>query len=282
MHTKFSDGTDDIRELIEKVIDSGIKYFSITDHDTIDGVNTLLSDKVLCDKLQSNNIKFVTGVEFSSVANGDKIHLIGYKYDPCCKSINEAVEIAIKKRISKFRVRLEALKDQKGIKYRLQSIDEMKKSEFIGKPIMAKYLVKDGLCSSIDDAFDILNNLKTKATETRVDAEIIVPAIVNSGGICVWAHPLGGINEKRISFEKVEEIIKKLIPLGLKGIECFYNLYSHEEKDRLVGIANKYGLLISAGSDYHGKNKKASVGEVLNLQRYDSYKDSTIINYIFN
>ena len=88
------------------------------------------------------------------------------------------------------------------------------------------------------------------------------------------------MNEPRITLEHVEEIITKLIPLGLKGLECYYNLYTMEEIERLVSIANKYNLLITAGSDYHGKNKDASIGEVADKKSFDASQLVTIFNHI--
>ena len=282
IHTKYSDGTDTIEEVIDKIIDMKINYFSITDHDTIDGVCYLLNNKELLEKLDNNDIKFVSGIEFSGILDGDKIHLLGYNYDPNNENILNAVDVGKQKRLSKFQIRIDALKEQLGIVYSQSSLDEMKKEMFLGKPIMAHYLVKDGLFKTKEEAINnAINKLKVKAQETRVDAEIIVPAIVKSGGICVWAHPLGGIGEPRISFDKVEEIITKLLPLGLKGLECYYNLYTLEENRKLLDIAEKYGLLISAGSDYHGKNKKAEIGEVLDLQYYDATNEVNIINELF-
>jgi len=282
IHTKYSDGTDTIEEIVEKIIKKNITYFSITDHDTIDGVVALLNNYVLMDKLNKNNIKFVAGVEFSSIISKEKIHLLGYNYDINSKYISDAVEEGMSKRTLKYKLRIDALKSQLGIEYSSKSLEEMDKEPFMGKLIMGKYLVEDGYFEDINEAVvKAINKLKVKAQETRVDAEIIIPAIINSGGICVWAHPLGGINEPRISLEKVEEIILKLLPLGLGGLECYYNLYTEEENKQLLKIANKYNLLVSAGSDYHGRNKKADIGEVLNTSWLDATDSCSIIDELF-
>jgi hypothetical protein len=46
-----------------------------------------------------------------------------------------------------------------------------------------------------------------------------------------------------------------MIKIGLKGIECYHSSYTKEEEKFYLKIANKYNLLISGGSDYHGKSK---------------------------
>jgi len=282
IHSNYSDGTDTLIEIVNQVIDKKIDYFSITDHDTIEGVRELLNNKILQQKLINNNIKFVPGVEFSGIIENDKIHLLGYGFDINNKDISDVVKIGWQKRYNKFLLRLDALKNQLGIEYSEESLSEMKKMSYVGKPIMANYLVKDGIFATRTDAIiNGIHKLKLNPLETRIQADIIINGIVKAGGVSVWAHPLGGINEPRISFEKVEEIIKKLIPLGLKGIECYYNLYSFEENKKLIEIANKYGLLISAGSDYHGKNKTAQIGEVINFSYFDATESCSILNEIF-
>lgn len=277
IHSDFSDGTDSVDKIVDKVIHKNITRFSITDHDTIDGNKALLGDQLLLNKLTDNNIEFVTGVEFSGIIGKDKIHILGYNFDVGSNEIAEVVNLGWQKRQNKFLLRLDALKSQLGIEYSEESLNEMKKLNFLGKPIMANYLVKDGIFENRDEAIiNGLHKLKINPMETRIDAEIIIKGIKQSGGVSVWAHPLGGLNERRISFEHVEEILQKLVPLGLQGLECYYNLYTSEENNRLVEIANKYNLLITAGSDYHGKNKTADIGEVLNLKEFDATDKCTL------
>lgn len=279
MHTKFSDGTDTIEEIIDKWIDNKLTYVSITDHDTIDGVNYLFAHNELQNKLKDNHINFIQGIEFSSFVGENLIHLLGYKYDIQNSQFLSAVEMGRNLRYNKFLRRIDALKEQFGIEFSENSLNEMKeKLDYIGKPIMARYMLKDGICDNLEDCFKLyLNKLKLERIETRVDANVVVPAIVSAKGVCVWAHPLGGIGEERISFEKVEEIINLLIPLGLKGLECYYNMYTSEEIEKLLSIAKKYNLFVSAGSDYHGKNKTVKIGDMCIDKKITVTKDMATV-----
>lgn len=263
IHTKFSDGTDSIEELIDKLIKKGITYFSITDHDGIGGVAYLLKDDVLLEKLKKHNIMFENGVEFSSIIGDNKIHLLGYDF-LLNEDMLDIVAIGQEKRLHKFNLRIDAMKEQFGMEFKPETLKELREMcDFVGKPILARYMQKDGLCDDYDLCFTkYLNKLEVPAYEVRVDANLVVPAIISSGGVCVWAHPYGGIGEPRITIEKVEEIINLLLPLGLKGLECYYNMYTKKEIDDLVKLAKKYNLRISAGSDYHGKNKKVKLAEI--------------------
>lgn len=79
MHSKYSDGTYDIDEILEKVKSNNVKYFSLTDHDTIKG-----SQKILLEHqkfLTENDIKFIIGAELSTSINGYKTHLLAYNFD---------------------------------------------------------------------------------------------------------------------------------------------------------------------------------------------------------
>ena len=277
IHTKFSDGTDGIDAIVNKIIDKRVKTFAITDHDTIDGVESLLGNSQIRELLDSHNIKFVPGIEFSSILGREKIHLLGYNCQLDNADFLKAIEMGWQKRRGKYELRLQALKEQLGIEFTASSLEQMNKLKYVGKPIMANYLVKDGFFDNRQDAIlSGIHKLKLPAQEVRLDANIVIPAIVGAEGICVWAHPLGGLGEKRIDFEKVEEIIQKLIPLGLKGLECYYNLYTEEECERLEELANKYQLLVSSGSDYHGKNKDCDIGEVMNKATFDATEKCSI------
>lgn len=283
MHTKFSDGTDTIEEIIDKWIDNNLKYVAITDHDNIDGVTYLNNHQDLIDKLKENNIKFIHGCEFSSFIDTYPIHLLGYNFDLDNRNILDVIAKGKTLRFEKFRCRIHALKEQFDIEFSENSLKEMGENvDFIGKPIMAKYMLNDGICDNYEDCFKkYLNNLKLKTVETRIDAREVIPALINANGICVWAHPLGGIGEKRISYEEVESIIQRLIPLGLKGLECYYNMYSTSEIENLLKISNKYNLYISAGSDYHGGNKNVKMRELSCGCEIDINCDkATIIKYL--
>jgi predicted metal-dependent phosphoesterase TrpH len=89
-----------------------------------------------------------------------------------------------------------------------------------------------------------------------VDAARAIRAIKNAGGIAVWAHPLGGTGEKRLTKEQFAAQLRTLKEAGIAGLECYYSEYTAEESAMLRQAAMEQGLLVSGGSDYHGRNKK--------------------------
>ena len=276
IHSNFSDGTDSIEQIIEKIINKGIHTFAITDHDTVEGVEYLINNVEQRQLLDNHNIKFIPGIEFSSIIDKNKVHLLGYNCDLANADFIHAIDLGWQRRRDKYRLRLKALKEQLGIEYTAKTLEEMDSLKFMGKPLMANYLVKDGLFDNRQDAMKALGKLKLSTIETKVEANIVIPSIISAGGIPVWAHPLGGLEENRIDTAKVEEIVQKLIPLGIRGLECYYNLYTEKECQDLERIAKKYNLFVSTGSDYHGKNKDCDIGEVMNKAVFDATDKCTI------
>ena len=254
MHTNASDGTDDAVTLLDNLEKAGIRTFAITDHDTFDGAEKM---KVLL-KETKRDFLFFPGIEFSCVSDDGKCHILGY----CCNTEHEAFQAAFRegreRREKKLRQRLDFLKKNNII------IPEETRSRLfampsVGKPHLARLLMERGIANSIEDAIRVYINPCDTQTN-RINAEMAIKAILASGGVPVWAHPLGGEGEKLISKDKFMRQFERLYAAGLKGLECCYSRYEKEERQFLTGAARERGLAISGGSDYHGKNKNIPLG----------------------
>ncbi len=280
-HSNFSDGTDSVEQIVEKWSKLGLKYVSLTDHDTVSGVKYLLSNNELMETLEERGITFIKGIEFSCFDEGDKLHILAYDYDENNADFQAAIDEGKTKRVKKFILRAEKLKEKHGIEFDEKAYNDMLHFDYIGKPIMARQLLNDGVFNDMYDAFKVLNALNISDGDTRIDARFAMKAIKSAGGIAVWAHPLGGLGEPVITYDDVERIIEKLKPLGLKGLECYYCLYTEDEIEKLKSIAKKHNLFISAGSDYHGKNKKTGMKELSKDKVLDlNTEQVTLINAI--
>ena len=125
-----------------------------------------------------------------------------------------------------------------------------------GKPHLAEIMIKYGYVSSVKEAFGkYLEDAKTK-TSNRMDAKIVIEAIKDAGGIVIWAHPKKVEKKYNINFE---ELMSRLLELGLDGIEPFNSLHTYEESMRYLKYAKEHNLITSGGSDYHGENVKPDV-----------------------
>jgi hypothetical protein len=125
--------------------------------------------------------------------------------------------------------------------------------EVIGRPHFAELLVEFGLADSVKDAFAryVDKGQKYYVGRTILPIEDAVGSIVKAGGIAVLAHPF----QYKLEDDKLRELIKYCISLGLKGMECRYSGYGEDKVRYLEALADEYGLVKTGGSDFHGSNK---------------------------
>ena len=123
-------------------------------------------------------------------------------------------------------------------------------------------MVEKGYASDRADAITNYIN-KCQTSGSLLDAGVAVKAILDAGGIPVWAHPFR-VEEQddELSAGRVIEMLGKLMAYGLRGVECYYSSYDFSKTEWLIALAKKNGLLISGGSDYHGKNKNIPLGKL--------------------
>ena len=102
IHTTASDGSDSPAQLAQKVVAAGLRLFSVTDHDTIDGALAM-------EPLVPDGVLYIRGVEFSCVSPGGKCHILGYGYDPAHPAFRAALAEGRQLRLNKMRLRLQQL-----------------------------------------------------------------------------------------------------------------------------------------------------------------------------
>ena len=256
IHTNASDGTYTPEELLKKIQEAGIKIFAVTDHDTISGA---LEMKKILEK--NSQIKFIKGIEFSCRTKNSKMHILGLNYDENNKSFQDVLRAGDKLRHEKLFKRIDFLSDKFNINFSKEEIENLLKIPSVGKPHLGNLIVKKNLASTRAEAIENFID-KCKTGNDKVDADFAINSINNSGGIAVWAHPLGGEREEELSREKFLEILEELISYGLKGLECFYSKYEISKCEWLAKIAEEKNLYISGGSDCHGKNKNIPLGKL--------------------
>jgi len=251
-HTYYSDGELSPQELIEKAINKNIGVLSITDHDTINGIKTV-------DKNKYPEIKIINGIELSVKRNKGRMHILGYGIDLENKDLNDKMYELRDNSLNHVLSLMEQIKKDYGIRFKYEDIKELVNANHnLGRPDLAKLCIKYGYASSVQDAFDkylIDANTKILGHNKGLTYEEAIILIKNSNGIPVIAHP------KSLELEEKDllELLKDMINCGLKGIEVYHSSHSKEEMDYYLKIANKFNLLISGGSDYHGKLVKPDI-----------------------
>ena len=245
IHTTASDGSDTPRALAGKL--AGLELFSVTDHDTIEGALAM-------ENLVPEGVRYLRGVEFSCICPAGKCHILGYNYDPDCPQFRAALDEGRQLRLDKLRRRLDRLKTEFSIELTEAELSWLKNQNSPGKPHLGRILVDRGLASNLDEAIGRYLK-KDPPGRDRIEAKTAVDAILAAGGFPVWAHPLGGEGEKRLTIEKFEALFAHLLACGIRGLECRYSRYSREEREFLLNRASSSGLTATGGSDYHGINK---------------------------
>ena len=225
-------------------------------------------------------IKFIQGIEFSCITdNGAKCHILGLNYDENNLSFQEALRTGDSLRQEKFHLRIKLLRENFGITFTDDEIASLSQSPSVGKPHIANMLVMKGLADTKQDAIEQYID-KCKIGKSRIDARMAVKAIISAGGIPVWAHPLGGEGEKEISEQDFRMALRELISYGLKGLECWYSKYSLNRCKFLADYAERSGLLISGGSDYHGYNKNIPLGRLNSENENIGYEKLSILKML--
>lgn len=273
VHSNCSDGSDNVSELISKIENSDIKIFALTDHDTIEGCSEMK-------KLVPNDIKFIQGVELTCQADYIKCHILGFGCDIQNEKLNDLIKKGKNLRRIKMETRIDYLKNKWNIELTQEELDWLTSRKSVVKTHFANILVKRGLeKDNVSAMKKYLDDCKTP--NTRFDIKEAIEAIVDSGAIPVWAHPLGGEGEKHFTEEEFLPRLELMITFGIKGLECYYSRYNDEEIALLKHLAKENGLLISGGSDYHGTNKQNIILAKLNVDnKYVDSKELTVLGVL--
>ena len=273
IHSYISDGDYDTKKVVELIKESGVKTFSLTDHDNI------LGNFEIMDHLDEG-MEFITGVEMTAYIEKGELHILGYDIDLNNKELKK--ELVNQDNLARFRVKmlLSYLSEVFEIKFsKEEEATLLNKKGNVGRPEVAKLLIKHSYVSSVREAFakyliEAHNNIKNAIN--YLSGEEIIALIKDAGGVPVLAHPI--FLQKTI--DELDEYIGELKKYGLMGIEVYHSKQSTEYSEKLLEIATKYDLLVSCGSDYHGPNVKPDVfiGKVANnMLEIDSV---SLVDYI--
>ena len=260
MHSTVSDGTDTPEEILERARETGLSLFSLTDHDALKGCKIIMEKMKEEGPEKIGKLEFITGVEFSCKDEDGKYHILGYGCDVEASSVNKVIQKGHDLRMHKTQNRLKHLELEYGFTFPEEEIDELLAMDNPGKPHIGNMMVKHGYAPDKETAIkEYINKLHSLKEYVRPDEAI--HGILTSGGIPVLAHPGLGSGAEEIRGAEMRNRLEKLIDFGLQGIEVFYFAMPEDMREESLSFAKRYGLYITAGSDYHGKNKKVVMGE---------------------
>ena len=255
IHTSASDGSHTPNEIVEIAQQLRLEALSITDHDTIDGVKEILATGLL------KTIKFVPGIEISAAAPKSSkldgsLHLLGYGIDPDNNDLNKLLVLLHQSRANRVPHIVDKLY-QLGIHLSITEIKKQAQKSILGRPHIAKALVSHGYANSVDDAFNrfLGKGKPAYADKFRITCQTAIETIKAAGGLAVLAHPFL-IDH---NFEKIENLVDLMIPLGLAGIECIYPEHTKAATSFYKSLAKRKGLLITGGTDFHGPDVRPGI-----------------------
>lgn len=252
-HTYYSDGTMSPEELLNAALENGVGLLAITDHDTLEGTLKL---QELC---RNHDIIYIPGIELDSLDHGANIHVIGYGMD---MKNQEFCSFVDRNRILLDKVN-SMLIDKMQHEYDNISVSDYTNFTYDrskGGWKALHYLMSKGLIHSLREGFAFYPQYG--CTYDRVDflpVEEVCTYIHKAGGKVILAHP--GVSVKEHDIAIFEKEVRRLVRLGPDGIECYYPTHSEEITQICLKICAEQNLLITCGSDCHGKFGFSEVGE---------------------
>lgn len=250
MHSTHSDGKLTVEEIIHHAKNMNLKCISITDHDTIDGTVEAINFK------DKGNVDIIPGIEFSTLYEGEEIHILGYLFDCYDKEFNSFIRNMQEHRsdravkiIDKFR--------SIGIDLTMEELLQKSRGESIGRPHFAYLLMEKGYASSVQDAFKkyLLPGSVCYVERFKITPEDTIKRIREAGGVSILAHP---------GLIKNQDLVKSILEMKIDGIEVYHSKHTSKQNREYYYLARENQLFITGGSDCHSKipNEKPFIGSV--------------------
>ncbi|MBI4811530.1 MAG: PHP domain-containing protein [Ignavibacteriales bacterium] len=238
LHTTFSDGVYSPAEIIKKAKDTGLRIVSVTDHDSVSGIEEAIASG------KENNIEVIAGMELSASFDDMEVHILGYFMDYKNKNLVASLSGFQEERLKRAKKIVGKL-NQMNIPLTIDSVLDHVNGDSVGRPHIANALVDEGHAESYHEAFQRYIGDGRPAYEQKwnFSPEDTVRLIAQAGGLSFLAHPGRSVNE---------ELIFRLIKAGLDGIEVIHPSHGHDLVYYYRGIVSEYCLLESGGSDFHG------------------------------
>ena len=243
IHTSYSDGAFSPEKIVDTAIDAGLEAIAITDHDNV------LSHQIALDYAKDKSLKILPGVEINTIYKGYEVHILGYFMDLEDSDFQKLIKTQQQARVKQTKEIITLLSKRAGIKITLDSIfSQVAPGGSIGRPHIAKAITNAGGTSSSIEAYNkyINDNSNVYVQRKTVTPFEAVEVIYEAGGIPVFAHPY--------DVDIADQLTKEMMNFGLRGLEAYHRKHSPAIIEYFSTLAEKYGLIITGGSDFHAPN----------------------------
>lgn len=251
LHTTASDGLCTPSELVDLAWRAGIRTFSVTDHDTVAAAAEVAG------LARNAGMTFVPGIEVTAVHDGRDIHMLGYFIDPEDAAFAEFLERQRADRVRRLTEIVDRLESIGKPINRSKVLAKKEAGGSLGRPLVAKALINAGHATDIRQAFDEFIGEGKPAFVPRCGPEPteVIQILARAGGIASLAHP---------GLLKRDDLIPGLVEAGLPALEAFHSEHDPATTEHYLALAERYGLAVSGGSDYHGEpvRRMAAFGRV--------------------
>ena len=248
VHSTCSDGTLSPTELVDYAIEKGLSAFALTDHDCVEGLDTILSYA----KSLPNAPEIIPGIELSTDENGQEVHMVGLFIDHHNPEFNQYLQEFIESRTTRNKKMCHLLQEH-GMNITYEELEAEFPGAVLTRAHYAKLLLKHGYVKSIKEAFErfLGDHCPCYVSREKITPVMAIDLIRKAGGLAILAHPI----LYHMSDARLDALVQKLKEAGLTGIEAIYSTYSPAEERQIRKLSTKYDLLLSGGSDFHGENK---------------------------
>ncbi len=252
IHSTASDGKYTPEEIVRRAAELGLRYIAITDHDSVDGIVPAVKAARAFPRLT-----FIPGVEISTDVPDGEIHILGYFIDYTGKDLADTLKRFRSSREGRGRGMVAKLGEM-GIDIDWGRVQEIAGDGAIGRPHIAQAMLEKGYIASFEEAFDkyIGRGGPAYVEREKMTPQEAVALVKRSGGLPVLAHPF--------TVKDSERWVADLKAAGLVGIEAYYKDNTPEATEATLKMAEKYALITTGGSDFHGigDNREVALGGV--------------------
>ncbi len=257
-HSTASDGVLDPQELVETALAARLEIIGLADHDSTEGVPAALQAS------KDTSLAVWPAVEISTDVPRGEVHILGYfiNYrDKHFQGVLHALRQSRRERARRMVMKLSQL----GMPVEWSRVLEIAGGGAVGRPHVAEAMRERHYVSSVTEAFSLYLGRGGPAYVERykLTPEQAIALVVRTDGLPVWAHPINADERDLGEQLDLETTVRGLVQAGLIGIEAYYPGYTGEDTSLVIELANKWNLIPTGGSDFHGRNPSdPGIGEV--------------------
>lgn len=244
-HTSASDGSNDATTLVELAARAGLEVLAVTDHDTVDGV---AAARIVGARL---GVEVLAGCEVTAELDGRVVHLLAYGEGLLPPGAIDRVVAVRRLRDERNRAIGERLRALTGVGY--EQAAALAGPSTLSRAHFARALIAKGAVRDVTEAFDrfLSNGRPAYVPAPSLPADEALRLIHDRGAVGVLAHP------GRLAPAEQERVVAAAIAAGVDGLELWHSQHDADARWRFRRVAERHGLLLSGGSDYHGAHKPA-------------------------